>query len=211
MTTQANESTNQSTIVGIFEELADAQRAVEELRRAAFREDQIGVAAQDPEQSARAEAERHKEKRVEEGTVAGAIAGAGVGGLWAIGIAAGLVPAIGPVIAGGVLGSLVASVAGTAAVGGLAGALVGLEIHEDHAHFYSTELSAGRTLVTVKPEGRFDEASAIISRNNGFDINHPDVAGRAHAHHHQRHMHLATKPGHAESAGHVGPGGTVSS
>lgn len=210
MSATTNESTNQSTIVGIFEELGDAQRAVDEFRRAGFREDQIGVAAQDPVQAARAESERQTEKRVEEGTVTGAIAGAGVGGLWAVGIAAGFLPAIGPVIAGGILGSLVASVAGSAAVGGIAGALIGLEIHEDHAHFYSAELSAGRTLVTIRPEGRFDEASAIVSRNNGFDINHPVVAERADAHRHLRHVHLGTKQAHSESAGHVGPGGTVS-
>jgi hypothetical protein len=200
---------NRSTIVGIFEDREDAQRAVADLRRAGFGEDQIGVITPDEGKTTAADQHRRAEHLVEEGATTGALAGASIGGLWAIAIAAHIVPGIGPVIAGGVLASFLASLLGTAAVGGLIGALIGLEIPDEEAHFYSDELSSGRTLLTVKPGERFDEAAAIIGRNNGFDINHPVVAERAAAHRRTRHIHLDKLSSHRDPTGHVGPGATT--
>src|SRR5260221_1420551 len=150
-----------STVVGVFEDRTRAQRAVEELRRAGFWEDQVGVIARHYE-SAGAVTTAESGSKWEEGAVTGAIAGAGVGGLWALGIAAGMLPAIGPVIAGGLLASVLASAAGGAAVAGLVGALIGLGIPEDEARYYEGEFKAGRTLVAVQAEGRAPEALSIM-------------------------------------------------
>ena len=41
---------------------------------------------------------------------------------------------------------------------------------EDEAQYYEGEFRAGRTLVTVKSDTRFDEASAILRRYGAYDI-----------------------------------------
>jgi len=40
-------ATDRATIVGAFEHRRDAERAIEDLHRAGFRDDQIGIAARD--------------------------------------------------------------------------------------------------------------------------------------------------------------------
>lgn len=169
-----------STMVAVFDNLHDAQRAIESLRRDGFREDQIGIAVRDGENHL-PPVIHEQESLVEEGAVTGIIAGAGIGGLWAIGIAAGVLPVIGPVIAGGLLASILASAAGTAAVGGIFGALIGMGLSEEEAHYYGAEFSAGRTLVTVRPEDRYDEATLIITRNHGYDMNRRIASGEISA------------------------------
>jgi len=159
-----------TTVVGVFADRQEAQQAVDELRRAGFREDQIGVVARDgnaPEGTAGTVEEGSKWGA---GATTGVIAGAGVGGLWAIGIAAGLLPAVGPIIAGGLLASVLASAAGGAVVGGIVGALIGLGIPEEEARYYEGEFQAGRMLVTVKADGRYDEAYAILRRHGAYDM-----------------------------------------
>jgi hypothetical protein len=162
------------TIVGIFANRSDAQRAVNELRQNNFREDQIGVISPGTEfgipaaEASAADAATHS--KIAEGAAIGAATGAGIGALWALGIAASVLPPIGPVIAGGLLMSVLASAGGAAAVGTLVGALIGLGVPEEEARFYEGEVTAGRTLVTVKPDGRNFEADAILRRNGAYDM-----------------------------------------
>src|SRR4051794_32262025 len=159
-----------TVVVGVFEDRRKAQQAVAELTRAGFREEQIGVVAQDKEAVTGAKATADKGSHAAEGAVTGVAAGAGVGALWALGIAAGVLPVIGPVIAGGLLASVLASAAGGAAIAGLVGALVGLGIPEEEAHYYDKEFQAGRTIVTVKAGDRYDEAVAILHRHGAYDM-----------------------------------------
>jgi len=49
MTMQNRADGDRSTVVGVFEQRSDAERAVEQLRRAGFRDDEIGYAARDGE------------------------------------------------------------------------------------------------------------------------------------------------------------------
>ena len=159
-----------STVVGVFEDRRQVDTAVRELRQAGFREDQIGVAGR------RAEGETPEATTAEQGThweagaATGALAGAGLGGLVGLGIMAGVIPVIGPVIAGGTLAAILANVAGGAAIGGLVGALVGADIPEEEAQHYQSELEAGRTIVTVKADGRYDEAASILRRHGAYDM-----------------------------------------
>lgn len=155
-----------STVVGVFADPQQAQKAVEELRRAGFREDQIGVVAHDQEAKPGAAT---KGSHAGAGAAIGAASGAGAGALWALGIAAGVLPAIGPVVAGGLLASILASAAGGAVVAGIAGALIGLGVPEEEAHYYEGEFKSGRTLVTVKADGRAAEAWAILQRHGAYN------------------------------------------
>ena len=156
-----------STAVCVFEDPDQARKAIRELKRSGFRDDQIGVVSHgsdDENESADAST-----SKVGGGVAIGAATGAGVGALWALGIAAGLLPGIGPVIAGGILASVLASAAGAAAVGGIAGALIGLGIPEEDANYYEDEFKSGRTIVTVQNETRYDEAQSILRSNGGYD------------------------------------------
>jgi heat induced stress protein YflT len=164
-----------AVVVGVFHDRAAARAAVDELRKAGFPEDQIGVAAREGSSVA----ETHTAaagSRWEEGTAAGVATGAGVGALWALGIAAHVLPALGPVILGGLLASVAASAIGGAAVGGVVGALVGLGVPEEEARYYESQFHAGRTLVTVRAPGRYEEASAILRRHGGIDADPAAVA-----------------------------------
>jgi hypothetical protein len=171
--------TQRSTVIGVFADHQQADRAVEELHRQGFRNDQIGVAALDPDS---AYATDSKGAKAGIGAATGAAAGAGVGGLVALGILAGVIPGIGPAIAGGTLAMILANAAGGAAIAGLAGALVGLGIPDADAKHYETEFKAGRTVVTIQNVGaRYDEAWSTLHRFGGYNKQNPAGTTRATA------------------------------
>ena len=156
-------------LVGVFDDRTQAQQAVNELKRAGFTDEQIGVISRN-DSTASASRDDNDGTFAEEGAVTGLAAGAGVGALWGLGILAGAIPGIGPAIAGGTLGILLSSAAAGAAAAGIAGALIGLGIPEDEAKHYESEFQAGRTIVTVKGSGRQSEADTILRRFGAHDI-----------------------------------------
>ena len=157
------------TVVGVFENHSQADKAVNELRDAGFSEDQIGVALKNPVGSS---TKTIKEEGTEagEGAITGVIAGLGIGALAGLGVLAGVIPVIGPAIAAGTLGVIVSNAAAGAGIAGLIGALIGAGIPEDEAKYYESEFQAGRTIVTVKANGRSDEALAILRANGAYDM-----------------------------------------
>lgn len=153
-------------LIGVFDRVGDAHRAVDQLRDAKFADKKIGVLAHDKDgdPEVRSFKDLHGSK-VGTGAAVGAAAGAGGGALWALGIAAGFLPAIGPVIAGGLLAALAASAGAGAAAGIVVGALTGLGVSEDEAKFYDEQFQAGKTVIVVEPEGRASEAYQILTSN----------------------------------------------
>jgi uncharacterized membrane protein len=149
-------------VVAAFADPHEARQCVEDLRLAGFSEDEIGLVAPDDDLD-REEIAEHS--MVAEGSVVGAVAGAGLGSLWGIAIAVGFLP-MGPIIAGGLLASLVVTAATGAALGSLAGALVGLGVPEEEAAHYEQKLHEGHVVVTVKAQGRSDQARRILQRHN---------------------------------------------
>jgi uncharacterized protein (TIGR02271 family) len=161
-----------TTAIALFNDRAEAQRAIGQLKDAGFTEKEIGMTtreADDDQTNARA-ADGHKETHATEGAVTGLAAGAGVGALWGLGILAGVVPAIGPAIAGGTLAAILSSAAAGAAAAGLAGTLIGYGIPEKEAKYYEKEFQSGRTVVTVHSKERAAEAQAILQRSGGYDM-----------------------------------------
>lgn len=157
---------NQSTMIAVFETRAQADHAVDELLRAGFHQNQIGVVARESKGD---NAWRDSgDTYAEEGAMTGALAGAGVGGLVGLGVISGIVPVIGPAIAAGALGTILLNAAGGAALGSITGALIGQGIPEDEAHFYEDELKAGRYLVTVHADDRREEAWTILQWHGGY-------------------------------------------
>jgi uncharacterized protein (TIGR02271 family) len=160
-----------STIVGVFEDRRHADQAVADLKKAGFRDDQIGVALRQTEGSTGATAtEATGDTYAEEGAATGLVAGLGLGALAGLGVLSGVIPVIGPAIAAGTLGVILSNAAAGAALAGLAGALIGYGIPEEEAQYYHGEFAAGRTIVTVHADGRADEATAILRRHGAYDM-----------------------------------------
>ena len=161
------------TVVGVFEDRISADRAVSQLLNAGFRQEHLGVAMRHPDDasvgSTTADAE-DAPTRAELGALAGALTGVGLGTLAGLGVVAGVVPVVGPAIAAGTLGVILSNAAAGAGIAGVAGALVGAGIPENEAKYYDGEFEAGRTIVTVMAEGRYDEALSIMRRNDGSEM-----------------------------------------
>jgi uncharacterized protein (TIGR02271 family) len=162
--------TERQTVVGVFTDRARAQQAINELKQAGFRDDQIGVTARGDHGGSTGGATSGEGTYTGEGAAAGIATGAGIGALWGLGVISGVLPAIGPAIAGGTLAALLSSAAAGAAAAGIAGALIGMGIPKEEAEFYESEWKGGRTIVTVKADGRGAEALTILRRHGGYEM-----------------------------------------
>jgi len=165
-------TTNQrSTVVGVFEDRNQADKAVSELQQAGFRSDQIGVAMRHADEvSGATAAADDTESHAGTGAMTGAVAGLGLGALAGLGVLSGVIPVIGPAIAAGTLGVILSNAAAGAGIAGLVGALIGAGVPEEEARYYHSEFEAGRTIVTVKADSRYDEAMAILRRHGAHDM-----------------------------------------
>src|SRR5262245_13118901 len=148
-------STQTTALIATFADRKRAERFLEELRRAGFQNDEIGMVSPD------AVAPDGEGTHVEEGAAAGALTG-GVLGAFAGALASGLIPGIGPVIAAGLPAGVVRGRAAGAATGGLLGALIGLGVPEEEARRHEQAVQQGRTLVLVQSKARNGEALAIL-------------------------------------------------
>lgn len=152
---------------------AQAQQAVEALKQAGYRDDQIGIVSRDSVEGHRPADNRTRESRIREGAAAGMAVGAGLAAmfgsvLWGASVLTGVIPGIGPIIAGGTLAVLLTTTAAGAAAASLGGTLQGIGLTEEDARFYETELHAGRTIITVQGE-EMDDAQEILTRHGGYD------------------------------------------
>jgi len=162
-----------TSVVGVFTDQSSAQAAVNDLLRAGFTDDQIGVVGREASAISKTleddDLDDETDSYAAEGAAAGLATGAGVGALWGLGVAAGVLSPIGPAIAGGTLAAILSSAAAGAAAAGLAGTLIGMGIPRDEAEYYESEFHAGRFIVTVSAMGREDEARAILRTHGGYD------------------------------------------
>jgi hypothetical protein len=151
-----------ATAVAVFETSGQADAAVNELRAAGFADDRIGVV----HRYAGASGDRTGESMAE-GLAVGTAAGGALGVLGGLAVVAGVLTPIGPAVAGGALAGVLTSAAAGAAVGGLTGALMSMGVPEDEARLYEGEVGAGRAVVSVRADARYDEALGILRRSGG--------------------------------------------
>lgn len=157
-------------IVGVFDDVGDARRAMEDLLSAGFSDRDVGVLTHDKDGDPEVKSFKEMQgNHAGQGAAIGAAAGAGGGALWAVGIAAGLLPAIGPVIAGGILAAIAASAATGAAAGIIVGSLVGLGATDEEAAYYDEEFRKGRTILVVRTDDKGNLAATILRGNNSSD------------------------------------------
>lgn len=160
---------NTSTVVGVFENHADAERALNELRAAGFSDAHVGMARKHGHEGDPVLGGEVEGSEVGAGAAAGAVAGLGLGALAGLGVLSGMIPVIGPAIAGGTLGVILSNAAAGAGVAGLVGALVGAGIPEHEAAYYQDEVAAGRTILTVNAGNRGADATSIMRRCGAYD------------------------------------------
>lgn len=147
--------------VGVFQESAQAHKAIAELRRAGYSDEEIGyltrVNSSGPDETTGT--------FITNSAVEGGLMGGLIGAVVAL-----LIPGFGPAIAGGLLAAELGGVALGAAAGGLLGTLLSIGIPEEQAHHYQKELEAGRTVVTVMAQSGYAEALDIFRRNGASGV-----------------------------------------
>jgi uncharacterized protein (TIGR02271 family) len=166
--------TGRSVAVGLFDDRERARQAIEALKDAGFRGDDISLLMPD-----RGEARDLAEEtgtKAGAGAATGAVTGGILGGIggFLVGIVALAIPGVGPFIAAGALATTLGGAAVGAGVGAIAGALIGMGIPEEEAKYYEQEVRGGRTLVAVRADGRVDEADDLLHRYGAYDVQHRD-------------------------------------
>ncbi len=148
-----------TAVVGVFDERAQAEKAIDALKREGFRDTEISVVGKDGRAGAGA-----GDGGVGRGTAWGAGIGAGAGLLAAAGALT--IPGIGPLVAMGPL----ATALGGAATGGVAGALVDWGIPQPRGRELEQRVREGRFLAVVDADGKADRAKEILKQNGAKDI-----------------------------------------
>ncbi len=166
-----------STVVGFFDNLPEAQAAVQDLVSQGIPRDDISLTANNARgeyaDSATDAGTGDRGNHAGSGAAAGAGIGAvlgGIGGLL-VGLGALAIPGIGPIVAAGPLAAALAGAGIGAAAGGLVGALTGMGIPEEDAHTYAEGVRRGGSLVTVHAdENRYGAIADILNRHGAVDV-----------------------------------------
>lgn len=161
-----------ATVVGLFENTAQAQTAVEQLRSSGIDANNISVAMRSTETADTTTEVTTTDGGGAGGAVTGAVGGGLLGGLAGllVGVGAIAIPGIG-LTAGGPLAAALVGAGIGAAAGGLVGALVDAGVPEEEATLYETGVQRGGVLVTARvPDGQDDMARNVLNSNGARDI-----------------------------------------
>jgi len=161
------------TISRLYENYADAQRAITSLEAAGVPHSDLSIVANNSGNWYGADkmVDRGRDgtdDRTEEGAATGAGIGAGLGG--AAGLLAGLgvlaIPGLGPVVAAGWLASTTLGVMAGAATGTIVGALTEAGVSEEEAPLYAEGVRRGGTLVSARvPEEERTRFESILDQS----------------------------------------------
>src|SRR6266567_371853 len=168
-----------TAVFGIYPQVSNLENALNELKQAGFRHEDISVLF--PENLGSKELTTVKATKAPEGVAVGAGSGAVVGGAlgWLAGIGALAIPGVGPFIAAGPIMAALAGVGVGGAVGGIAGALVGMGIPEYEAKRYEGRVKEGGILLSVHSDSSkwTKQAKEILERTGAQDISSAGEAG----------------------------------
>lgn len=159
------------TIIGSFDTVAEANRAVRDLRDAGFLESDINLVANNVQGSDTTEA--RLPAAGEHPTATGVLTGGAIGG--AAGLAASLmglaIPGIGPILAAGPIVAALAGAGAGAVAGGLIGSLTEMGVEKNDAEIYAEAVRRGGSLVTVRAdESRSEEVTSILKDAGAIDV-----------------------------------------
>src|SRR4028119_1668657 len=144
------------TVIGLFDNRAEAQSVVQELVGEGFRRDDISVMSKklegqdDKQGEVVAYVEEDGEEQIKD-MAKGAGTGAAIGGLAGllVSLTALAIPGIGPVLAAGPLAAIIAGAGIGATAGGLISGLTRLGVPEDDANYYAEGVRRGRTRISA--------------------------------------------------------------
>jgi len=164
-------TTDHRTVIGVFEDVDSATRALNALRDAGFTPEQVSVLARDSRVTREV---ADNTDMVAEDAGKGAIVGTILGGLagWLIGISALAIPGIGPVVGAGIIATTLAGAGLGAAAGGLIGALGSYGVPEEDARAYEESVRQGSVLLTVHAtsEAQAQQAQHIFEDRGGRSV-----------------------------------------
>lgn len=161
-----------STVVGVFHNRDDAEKAAHELRQQGLHERISIVARGDEDDRGRGggqgEGQQRGGMRMGGEASSGTWTGAAIGGAGGLLASAGLftIPGIGPILA---LGPLAAGLTGAAA-GGLVGGLVDLGVPRHRSEYYEQRVREGKILCAVDADGSEEEVRQTFERYGAADI-----------------------------------------
>ena len=149
-----------TSVVGVFNDRGQAEKALDTLKREGFRDADISVVGRGED------GRQARDGGAELGT--GTAWGAGVGATAGLLATAGAltIPGIGPLVA---LGPL-ATALGGAATGGVAGALVDWGVPENRGRELEQRVKEGRYLTVVEANGKADRAREILQNQGARDV-----------------------------------------
>jgi hypothetical protein len=161
-----------TAVFGIYSSREEASHAVDQLRRAGFRNTDISALL--PENPGTKDFAHEKNTKAPEGTAAGAASGVVVGGAlgWLAGIGALAIPGLGPFIAAGPIMAAMAGAGAGAITGGLIGVLTGLGMPEYEAKRYEGRIKGGSILMSVHCDDSdwVSRAKSILERTGAHDV-----------------------------------------
>ncbi len=161
-----------ATISRLYDNYAEAQKAVQNLEAAGLPHSVISIVSNNSDSwfSTDKKVDRDHDGVDDraEGAGKGAGIGAGVGG--AAGLLAGLgllaIPGLGPVVAAGWLAATAVGAAAGAATGGIVGALTEAGVSEEDAHSYAEGVRRGGTLVSARvPDADRSRLDAVLNQS----------------------------------------------
>lgn len=171
---------NKNIISAVFDNRAEAERAVSDLRTAGVNDSAISIVAQQDGKNTTTDGSGAEETTDFVGKVA---AGAGIGTL--LGIAALAIPGVGPLVAAGAIASsaIPAAAITGAAIGGAAGGLAKVlgdhGVGEEDATYYENSVNHGGIFVSVDATAsgvQSDQVEDILYRSGGHSSSRPKMA-----------------------------------
>jgi hypothetical protein len=138
-----------TAVFGIYNQMTDVESALNELKVAGFRNEDVSVLF--PENLGSKELATVKATKAPEGATVGGGSGAVIGGAlgWLAGIGALAIPGVGPLIAAGPIVAALAGIGAGGAIGGIAGGLAGMGLPEYEAKRYEGRVLKGGILLSV--------------------------------------------------------------
>ena len=159
------------TVVGLFDTMPHAEKAISDLEAIGIARNDISVAANNSDgryassdNATTTSTDAHTGSETTKGAIEGTIAGA------VIGLAALAIPGLGWLAVGGWLGTTLLGTAVGAAVG-LTGALMGAGVSHEDAELYNEGVRRGGVLLAVKsPDGQAQQVAEILGDDGAVDI-----------------------------------------
>jgi hypothetical protein len=170
-----------AAVYGIYSSREHAEEAIESMRSAGFRSEDISVMLPDNVGSKDFGHERHT--KAPEAATAGAATVGIIGGTlgWLVGAGALVIPGLGPFIAAGPIMAALAGIGAGTLVGGLTGALIGLGIPEYEAKRYEGRIRSGGILLSVHcPDEHWVSRAKEMLKHTGAEDIASATVGKAH-------------------------------